>query len=134
AQAQASILSTGPEIWGLDIDGRAIEQARQNAKIAQSLARFQKRSVDELELPQNARGWIVSNVPYGHRLKGSSEWLKGLERLLEKAPAWEWSIFAMEKSLKGRSPILEKAKAKHFIRNGRLDCALISSHQLDSFS
>ena len=66
------------DIQGYDIDGKMVQAARENAKLAgvDHLIHFQEREVSALSHPKKY-GFIITNPPYGERLEEKSE-LPGL--------------------------------------------------------
>jgi len=65
-------LSCETDIQGYDIDPAAIAAARENARLAgvENLIHFQVRSVQALSHPKKY-GFIITNPPYGERLRSS---------------------------------------------------------------
>lgn len=73
-EAQEEIdLSVDTDLQGYDIDPAAIAAARENAKLAgvSQLIHFQVRPVSALSHPKRY-GFILTNPPYGQRLKNAS--------------------------------------------------------------
>ena len=58
------------DIQGYDLDGKMVEIARENARLAgvDKLIHFQRRPVSELSHPKKY-GFLVTNPPYGERLE-----------------------------------------------------------------
>ena len=72
--ARASIINSGFEAWGSDIDGEVLEKARENAHragVGDSI-RFFSTDATKIEKPDR-RGTIVCNPPYGERLMEMNE-------------------------------------------------------------
>ncbi len=61
------------DIQGYDIDGKMVQAARENAKLAgvDHLIHFQERPVSALSHPKKY-GFIITNPPYGERLEEKS--------------------------------------------------------------
>lgn len=83
AEARARILPEGPAISAADIDPRVLDCAKANARAAGVRIAFARRSALELE-PLTPPGFVVSNPPYGQRLKGGRRFYVDLGRALQK--------------------------------------------------
>ncbi len=83
-------------LQGYDIDEKALEAARANAKLAgvEGQIHFQKRDVRELSHAKKY-GFIITNPPYGERLE-DEEAMPELYRTIGKAfsglDSWSWYI------------------------------------------
>lgn len=82
-----------PPLFGYDRDDGAIRAARANAERAglAGVITFERRSISDLALPE-IPGWIVTNPPYGERVKGGPD-LRNLYARTgtvwrERAAAW----------------------------------------------
>ncbi|MCX5794288.1 MAG: class I SAM-dependent RNA methyltransferase [Elusimicrobia bacterium] len=98
AAAQQAVSET-PRIIASDRDAGAIRAAQANAKRAGVADRieFSCRAVSAIEPPLGP-GWVVTNPPYGMRLKGSGD-LRDLyaqfgKVLRAKCPGWHASVLA----------------------------------------
>jgi len=70
--AKKSITDSVPVLIGSDRDNGAIESAKANAKRANvaEYVSFERKTISELSYPfSNEKIWIVTNPPYGKRLK-----------------------------------------------------------------
>jgi putative N6-adenine-specific DNA methylase len=93
-QAEAARRPTAPPIWGSDRDAGAIEAALANAERAgvAEQVRLDRKAVSALEAPPGP-GWVVTNPPYGVRVKQSGD-LRNLYAQLGKVlrarcPGWQ---------------------------------------------
>ena len=112
------------DIWGGDIDPRAIEIARSNAMKAgvEDCIRFEVADAGKFHR-DSEYGQLVTNPPYGERL-GDKREAEALYRemglLLKRHPGWKLcaitSDFAFERCF-GR-----RATHKRRLYNGRLEC------------
>lgn len=83
-----------PPLFGYDRDEGAIRAARANAERAGlgEAITFERRSISDLVVPETP-GWIVTNPPYGERVKGGPD-LRNLYARTgtiwrERAAAWQ---------------------------------------------
>ncbi|PLX84634.1 MAG: bifunctional 23S rRNA (guanine(2069)-N(7))-methyltransferase RlmK/23S rRNA (guanine(2445)-N(2))-methyltransferase RlmL [Desulfuromonas sp.] len=121
-----------PPIHGTDVDGRAVEAARSNARRAglDGVVRFERCALEEV-VPGNKAGavpgLVVVNPPYGERL-GDVDGLRPLyallgDRLKEHFPAWKAAVFTGNPEL-GKEIGLRACKI-HTLFNGALKCQLL---------
>jgi putative N6-adenine-specific DNA methylase len=104
ACAEAAALRSAPPILGSDRDAGAIEGACANAEAAGvgQGARFAKRAISDFE-PPAGMGWIVSNPPYGVRLRGGGD-LRDLYARLgavlrRRCPGWHVALLCSDPRL-----------------------------------
>lgn len=124
AQADAAALATAPAIGASDRDAGAIEAARANADaagVALDVA-FACRAISDFEPPPGT-GWIVSNPPYGVRLRGGRGDLRDLHArfggvLRRRCPGWRVALLATDRRLIHASELPLEAVASW--RNGGL--------------
>ena len=98
-QANEAIMPTAPaSIQGSDRDAGAIEASRANAERAGVLndITFTQRAVSAIE--PMARGWIVTNPPYGQRVSDDKD-VRNLyaqfgKVVRAKAPGWHIAMLA----------------------------------------
>ncbi|MEI8254636.1 MAG: THUMP domain-containing protein, partial [Deltaproteobacteria bacterium] len=81
--ARAEQLDRGPETLGTDVDEMALGAARANARTGQSHARFEQRSIRDLQ-PTDPPGFVVTNPPYGERLEADDELYRELAQALSR--------------------------------------------------
>lgn len=110
------------DIQGYDIDGRVIEVAMQNAKLAgvDGMVHFQKRGIDQLSHSKKY-GFIVTNPPYGERMEEKKD-LPALYRLLgERYKALDsWSLYLITAYERAENDLGMKAAKNRKIYNGML--------------
>ncbi len=123
ADAEAAVLAAGPAIGASDRDAGAIEAARANADaagVALDIA-LACRPISDFEPPPGT-GWIVSNPPYGVRLRGGGD-LRDLHArfgsvLRSRCPGWRVALLCGDRRLVSASGLpLEPAASW---RNGGL--------------
>jgi putative N6-adenine-specific DNA methylase len=114
-------------IWGSDLYGRSLDNARRNLEDAGLAESVQLKQVNLLELRPPARtGMIVTNPPYGVRL-GEKEELAEFypqlgDALKQRFPDWTAFIFSGDPDL-GKL-IRLKPSRKTVLFNGALECRL----------
>jgi len=96
-----------PVILASDRDAGAIEMARQNAERAGvvQVIEFSQRAVSAIEPPPGP-GWVVTNPPYGQRVRGGRD-LRDLyarfgDVLRAKCPAWQVAVLCSDLALLGQ--------------------------------
>jgi putative N6-adenine-specific DNA methylase len=116
-------------ILGFDRDPRAIESARANsraAKVAQDvrLARGDATALPDLELPP---GLLVSNPPYGERLRGGQQAMKNfyyaLGRSFARLEGWRLALLAGNPAFE--SAFHHRPSRRLALWNGPIECALL---------
>jgi len=117
-----------PRIVGTDQDPRVIATAISNSERAKLTTRvhFERREFIESR-PQTAKGLIVLNPPYGERL-GETEDLKPLYKTIgdtfkQHFAGWRGGVFTSNPEL--AKCIGLKAKRRHVLFNGALECRLL---------
>lgn len=107
-------------LHGYDIDGRVVDMARENARLAgvDHLIHFQQRSVSELS-HSGQYGFIITNPPYGERLEDEST-LPAIYRDLGERyrTLKDWSLFLITSYEKAQECIGKKASKNRKIYNG----------------
>jgi putative N6-adenine-specific DNA methylase len=92
-------------IVGSDRDAGAIGSARENAERAGVSAdiAFDVHAISALRLPAAARGWIVTNPPYGVRVGESDRvrdlWAQLGHVLRERAAGWRLTLLSPDPAL-----------------------------------
>ena len=106
AELSGSALAASPSaIVGSDRDAGAIESARGNAERAGVAADvdFGVHALSAMPLPAAARGWIVSNPPYGVRVGDGSRvrdlWAQLGNVLRRRAPGWRVTLLSPDPAL-----------------------------------
>ncbi len=110
------------DIQGYDIDGHMVEIARENAKRAgvEKLIHFQRRDVAQLSHPKKY-GFIITNPPYGERLRDKEE-MPGLYRTIgERFRLLDtWSMYLISAYEGAERDIGRKADRNRKIYNGMM--------------
>jgi putative N6-adenine-specific DNA methylase len=92
AAAQADVRERAAPVLAADVDARAVEMAQRNAERAGVRLDAAVTSVDSLTRPSRP-GWVVTNPPYGTRLRTDLRSLYGaLGRCA--APPWHLAVVA----------------------------------------
>ncbi|MES3039301.1 MAG: THUMP domain-containing protein [Bdellovibrionota bacterium] len=117
-----------PILFGYDIDRKALEAARANARRAgvDDIITFQKENVGTLTSPI-PEGVVITNPPYGARL-GDEDNLRDVYRdfshtLKVGFKGWDAWILSGNKDLIGDLKL--KSSRKHFVFNGPLECRFL---------
>ena len=105
AELAARRRSSSAAIVGSDRDAGAITAANSNAERAgvSDAVSFAVRSLSAAEFPDGARGWVVTNPPYGVRV-GEAEGVRDLWAhlgavLRRRVPGWRVVVLSPEPSL-----------------------------------
>ncbi|MBV2182785.1 MAG: methyltransferase [Castellaniella sp.] len=111
---------------GSDIQPAAIEAARANvdrAHLSPDTIRFEVCDVRHM-MPPAESGWIVTNPPYGERLNDSEAtlWSEWATQLKQHFGGWQLNIITSDLDLPGQLRL--KARRRHPLHNGALDCRL----------
>ena len=113
----------GTDIQGYDIDPAVIRSARINAEQAgvDHLIHFQQRDVAELSHPKKY-GFIITNPPYGERLKDEDGSIAALYRTLGQrfAALDDWSLYLITSFPDAEKCIGRKADRNRKIYNGMM--------------
>ncbi len=86
------------QFFGFDADPEAIDAARHNADIAgmSACTEFRQADVAELVAPNDDRGMVIANPPYGERLDAGAGprtvWETIIERFAEHFQGWRMGI------------------------------------------
>jgi len=115
-------LDIDPDIQGYDIDGRMVDIARENARLAgvDKLIHFQRRGVEQLSHPKKY-GFLITNPPYGERLQEKEE-LPALYRTIgERYQALDsWSMYLITAYENAERDIGRRADKNRKIYNGMM--------------
>lgn len=119
-----------PELRGYDVDGKAIEMARENAQRAglDEVIQFEQRAIQDCApAPEGPPGLVVVNPPYGERM-GESEELKPLYRSLGNClkgqyEGWRAAVITSDAELGKALGI--RARRIYKLYNGALECKLL---------
>ena len=115
------------EIWGGDLDSKAVELARHNAQLAEveDLVRF---DVDDARTFHwgGLRGRVVTNPPYGERImerREAEELYRAFGKAWQKFPEG-WKLFLLSSHTEFERTFGQKADKKRKLYNGMLKCDL----------
>lgn len=118
-----------PRLFGFDVDRKAIQMARENARRAgvDHMIEFRYSPITTLEPPTTEKGLVVTNPPYAIRL-GDEENLRDVYRdlgftLRSRFKGWAAWILSGNKDLIVDMKL--KASRKHFVFNGPLECRFL---------
>jgi putative N6-adenine-specific DNA methylase len=115
------------DIWGGDIDPKAVDIARSNAVKAgvEQSVRFQVADASQFA-PTEAKGRVVTNPPYGERIMEKRE-AEGLYaafgRAWKQVPAG-WSLYLLSSHTEFERTFGKNADKKRKLYNGMLKCDL----------
>jgi putative N6-adenine-specific DNA methylase len=119
AELGASVLGSAPgPIVASDRDAGAIENARDNAVRAgvASDVELGVHAISAVEMPDVARGWIVSNPPYGVRVGDAARvrdlWAQLGNVLRRRAPGWRVTLLSPDAELERQLRIPVQLVAK----------------------
>lgn len=119
--ADADVIDRTVRIVGSDSAVRAIDAARGNADRAgvADTIEFACRAAAEVP-PLGAKGWLVTNPPYGERVGGAVTAWQQLAALINRSPGWRGAVVAPLKlvSTQLRSANLAPATARVDTANG----------------
>jgi 23S rRNA G2445 N2-methylase RlmL len=120
--AREARLADGPPVHAYDLDERALERTRENARAAGVdlvVERHDARSV----APLVPAGTVVTNPPYGERLEGDRELFDGIGRSLRALRGHTVALLAgtpeLERAMK------RKADRWWILHNGPIECRLL---------
>lgn len=116
--ARRAARNQGPFVLGTDVDARAIEVARANARRAASHARLRRAPLRDLAPPRGAL--VLANVPYGRRLHEGDVW-RDLEQALPRLVGCRLGLLFERPPPRG---LLPHPVATHGLWNGKLPCRL----------
>jgi len=121
--ARQSIFQSQPEIYGFDRDSGAIRMAVANASRAgqKDHIQFHQQSISELR-PTSSPGWILTNPPYGVRLKENND-LRDLyarfgNLLSDHFQGWQAGILCNDPRLIGNLGLQKPISTEHWINGG----------------
>lgn len=115
------------DIWGGDIDPKAIRIARENAAKAgvEDIVRFEVADMRDLRC-QGEYGQIVTNPPYGERLLEKEEAEKlyqAFGQMYHRVPA-KWRVLVLTSHREFEQLFGRRAEKKRKLYNGMLRCDL----------
>lgn len=119
---------------GVDIDPAVIASARHNlerAWLTPDTIRFEVGDARNVP-PPAARGWIVTNPPYGERLPGDDPelWREWSQNLKRHYSGWQVHVISSDLDLPQRMRL--KPLRRRPLHNGPLDCRLFSFEMVEA--
>ena len=119
------------EIYGFDIDRKAVDAARQNAEEAGVDDSITFKKVDAAKLKSvGANGIVITNPPYGERIgeeKQIEAIYRGFGRFFHENP--DWSLFMITTDKEAEEKVLgRKADRRRKLYNGRLETCYYQFH------
>ena len=126
AEARAVQLREGPPVLACDVDARAVDLARANAKSAGVELDLQRRDVRDLA-PLEPAGFVVSNPPYGERLAASAGLYDDLARALRKMRGHRAALLAGTPDIPAamRRALRREPDPWWMLYNGPIECRLL---------
>lgn len=118
--ARALIATDAPPLLGSDADETVLEIARSNARRAELKMELRHVRISTLRQPSE-RGTLVTNAPYGERLRQASELPRELARLVDRFPDWNVGLLTAESQTLART---RRKPMLHPLYNGDLACSL----------
>jgi 23S rRNA G2445 N2-methylase RlmL len=120
--ARARIKPGGPPIFAADIDPRAIEIARGNARMAGLELHVECHPLTAVS-PRSPAGHVLTNPPYGERLQGTPALYRDMQRTFCRLSGYRVAILA-------GTPDIERAMQRRPTRwlavfNGNIECRLL---------
>lgn len=115
------------DIWGGDIDPRAVELARHNAELAEvdDVVRFER--ADAMAFHRDSEyGRVVTNPPYGERLmehREAEELYRGFGQAVQGLPRG-WRVSVLSSHTEFERTFGRQADKKRKLYNGMLKCDL----------
>ncbi len=127
------------KVFGFDIDGRVLKNAKANAKSAGlgHLVEFKQARAEELTNQFGKAGQILFNPPYGERLGTLPELVATFTELGKafKQHFLDWNVGLITSSVEMLALLKLSAYKRYKFKNGPLDCQLalyhIDQQQLD---
>ncbi len=122
-EAQEGVrMDVDTDIQGYDIDEEMVRIARENAKLAgvDQLIHFQRRGIDRLSHAKKY-GFIITNPPYGERLKEQNDLTELYRMIGERYRALDsWSLCMITSYEKVQNAVGRRADKNRKIYNGML--------------
>ena len=120
--ARAEELSEGPEIVASDVDAKAVQQTRDNARRARARLRVTQARVEDVR-STTPPGSIVSNPPYGERVETDALlWREIFDAMFGLTPGHRVSLLLPAEA---RLPVPRHAE-RIALFNGAIRCELAS--------
>jgi 23S rRNA G2445 N2-methylase RlmL len=125
-EARAAVLREGPPVLACDVEPRAVELARDNAKSAGVELVLERRDVRELA-PLEPAGFVVTNPPYGERLAADAGLYDDLARGLRAMRGHTAAILAGTPGIPAamRRALRREPDRWWILFNGPIECRLL---------
>jgi putative N6-adenine-specific DNA methylase len=130
--ARSAALPDGPPVLASDVDPRAIDLVRSNARRAKVHLVVERRDIRDLAALDPA-GFVVTNPPYGERIEADRSAYSELARAIHGMPEHTFALLA-------GTPAIQRALRREpdrwwILYNGPIECRLLvysSSHPVQS--
>lgn len=125
-QARDAVVREGPPVLACDVDPRAVELARENARSAGVELVFQRQDVRDLA-PLEPAGFVVSNPPYGERLAVDASLYGDLARALSGMAGHTAALLAGTPGIPQamRRALKREPDRWWLLYNGPIECRLL---------
>lgn len=129
-EARSRIADTADNVLvGCDMDQAALDAASRNierARLAPGIIRLERGDARRIMPPAAEPGWIVTNPPYGERLEAADDalWQEWATNLKKHYDGWQVNVISSDLDLPRAMRL--KARRRHPLYNGALDCRLFS--------
>ena len=125
-QARAAAVREGPPVLACDVDPRAVDLARENARSAGVEIVCQRQDVRELT-PLEPPGFVVSNPPYGERLAADAALYDDLARALRGMVGHTVALLAGTPAIPEamRRALRREPDRWWMLYNGPIECRLL---------
>jgi putative N6-adenine-specific DNA methylase len=127
-RAAAERRSTDVLVRASDVDARALETARANAKRAGLTLCLEQRDVAELDDVTDGT-FMVSNPPYGERMASEHSLYKGLRHVVRSLP---WNTVALLAGTPELERTIGRAAKSYTLYNGAIECRFLIYRQESS--
>jgi putative N6-adenine-specific DNA methylase len=126
AEARAAALREGPPVLACDVDARAVELARENARSAGVELVLERRDVRDLA-PLQPPGFVVSNPPYGERLAADASLYDDLAQALRGMTGHTAALLAGTPDIPAamRRALRREPDRWWMLYNGPIECRLL---------
>lgn len=125
-EARGAAVREGPPVLACDVDPRAVELARDNARSAGVELVCERRDVRDLA-PLEPPGFVVSNPPYGERLAADASLYDDLARALSGMAGHTAALLAGTPAIPGamRRALRREPDRWWLLYNGPIECRLL---------
>jgi len=114
----------GLQIFGADIDRRAVEMTYEHLRAAglEGSVRLSVADIHRLPPPPGEYGCIVTNPPYGERLGGAATANEGIGKMMRTLHERDWSLFALSGDATFEEQVGRMSSKRRKLYNGKLPC------------